>query len=117
MIVFEVKLDQILAQKERIKNFTQIPRHLDIERDLAIVVEKDVLASDILDVIKESSKLITNIQIFDIYTGEKIKDTEKSVAVKIFFNSNNALTDTDINKALEKIINNLGEKLNARLRD
>ena len=41
------------------------------------------MAQDIIDTILSSSKLVKNLQVFDIYTGEKIKDTEKSVAIKL----------------------------------
>lgn len=116
VIVFEVKLDQLLSNPPKVNKFKTLPRYLDIERDLAIVVNKEVMAQDIIDTILSSSKLVKNLQVFDIYTGEKIKDTEKSVAFKLFFNSENALTDSEINNAIERIIKNLAEKHQAYLR-
>lgn len=115
--VFEVKLDGIINQENVVKKFTPIPKHLDVQRDLAMVVERSVEVGSLIDTINQASKFVSKVQIFDIYMGEKVKATEKSVAVKIFFTSNEPLTDDIINQNLDRIIKALSKHHNARLRD
>lgn len=115
--IFEIKLDKIISQDIAVKKFASIPKHLDVQRDIAIVVDKNIEVGLLIETIRKSSKIISKVQVFDVYVGEKVKATEKSVAIKIFFNSNEPLTDDLINQNVSKIIQVLSEKHNAKLRD
>ncbi len=98
--------------------FKAISKYPSVERDLAVVVEESVTAEQIINVCaKYAGKMLTNVNIFDIYRGKGIDKGYKSVAVKFeFTNYEKTLTDEEINGKMNKIIKMLDSELNAKLR-
>ena len=89
--VAEINLDQLLANRTAKIKYKDISKYPSVVKDLAFVVKKDILNEDIVKVIKKSGgHLLTNIELFDIYTGENVLEDEKSLAY--------SLTFSDINK-------------------
>ena len=77
-----------------------------------MVVPKHVLAGQIEDVLEQrGGKILESYQLFDIYEGEQLTRGYKSLAYKIVFRaSDRTLTDDEVNKCMDKIMNGLGEK-------
>ncbi|MCH5185309.1 MAG: phenylalanine--tRNA ligase subunit beta [Oscillospiraceae bacterium] len=100
------------------RKYKGLPKFPAVTRDIAMLIDEKVLVADIEEVITSSAgKLLTDIKLFDIYKGKQIPDGKKSVAYSIVFRaSDRTLTDEEINKIFDKIINNLEDKLNAELR-
>jgi phenylalanyl-tRNA synthetase beta chain len=106
-----------LRAKKEIPVFSQITKVPSVERDIAIVVNKNVLAAEIINVIKKTDrKGLEQVKIFDLYIGDKIGDNEKSIAIKMKFTSFEPLTDDVINGKVNKVIKELSKEFNARLR-
>ena len=64
------------------------------------------------------SKLLEDVQLFDVYKGKQIKEGYKSVAYNISFRAQDrTLTDEEVNAPMKKIIAELEAKLGAQLRD
>ena len=62
-------------------------------------------------------KLLQESKVFDVYTGTGVPEGKKSIAFSITFGADDrTLTDEEINKSMEKIIQNLQNKYNATLR-
>lgn len=115
--VAEIKIDKLLRAKKEIPVFSQITKVPSVERDIAIVVNKNVLAAEIINVIKKTDrKGLEQVKIFDLYIGDKIGDNEKSIAIKMKFTSFEPLTDDVINGKVNKVIKELSKEFNARLR-
>lgn len=115
--VLEIKLDKILNTEKEITHFTQISKTPNMERDLALVVKEDIPASKIIDTIKKTErKLLSNVKIFDLYTGEKLASGYKSIAVKLTFTSNDPLTDEIVNQKVDKILKVLNKELEITIR-
>jgi phenylalanyl-tRNA synthetase beta chain len=114
--VFELDLTDILVQKEVENQFRGIPKLPYIERDIAIVLKRDIIAVDVINAIKKTEKNLLGISIFDIYTGKNVNEDEKSLAIKLKFNNDGSLTDELINNKINKILKDLSYKLNATLR-
>ena len=88
-----------------------------MERDIALVMDKDVKASDVIECILHADKqYLKDAIIFDLYQGDKIEDNKKSIAVKLIFSSDEALTDEIINGKIKRILKDLQYKLNITLR-
>ena len=88
-----------------------------VERDIALVMKKDVNAKDVIDCILKSDKqLLTNAYVFDLYEGDKINNDEKSLTIKLVFSSNDPLTDDVINAKIKRILKDLQYKMNITLR-
>ena len=115
--VCEINLQEIIDYKKETVIFKAIQKLPSVERDLALIMNKNVLASDLVECIKKSDKqILSDVQIFDLYEGEHVKEDEKSIAVKLVFTSNEQLTDEVINAKVKRILKDLQYKLNVNLR-
>ena len=115
--VCEIKLSPIYNYQRKEFKFNPIPKVPSVERDIAIVVDRSILASDIVNAIKEVKNTnIKEVNIFDVYTGEKIANDKKSIAINLVFETFETLTDEVINDKVNKILNYLNKKFNAELR-
>lgn len=118
--VYIAELDLIiiayLANMER--KYRPLPKYPAITRDIALVVDNDVMVKEIGKVIWENSKgLVESVKLFDVYTGNQIPEGKKSVAYSIIYRSyERTLTDEEINVVHDNIVERLQEKLNAELR-
>jgi len=116
--VVEVNLSPILSRKIEPIRYKPFSKYPSIERDIAVIVERGVEAGQLVDTIRQSGNMYLNkIGIFDVYTGNQIKPSEKSIAIKLTFSANRALTDNEINEMVDDIIEKLRYKHQAKLRD
>ena len=117
VVALEMNLEALLEAKVSLAKMSPISKFPSVSRDLAMLVDKSVPASDIIRVIKTSGKgLVKDARIFDIYEGSGIADNLKSVAVNIVFGKEETLTDKEINDVLDKIKYELAKSLNVSLR-
>jgi phenylalanyl-tRNA synthetase beta chain len=96
----------------------QITRYPAVERDLAIVVDKQVKACEAAEIITEcGGDLLKNIQVFDIYAGEQVAAGSKSMAFRLTFQSSEkTLTESEVSDLIDKVRNGLKANINAVLR-
>ncbi len=117
--VLEISLDKIIKNEEEVIQFSSINKYPTITRDLAIVVKKEIEASSILKVIKQTAKKnLFDLQIFDLYTGENVGQNEKSIAFKLIFEDKTKTLETsDVDKIVKSILNRLDYNFKAKLRE
>ena len=115
--VMEINLDKLLSKKVGKMKYKEISKFPSVKKDLAVVVDKNVAAGDMAQVIKKAAgSLLLGTKVFDVYTGTGLEENKKSIAYSLEFGANDrTLTDDEINQVLEKIIANL-EKQGASLR-
>ena len=118
VFVFEINLDKLLNIKAGKMKFKEISKFPSVTNDLAIVVDKNILAEQIENQIKKSAgPMLNSIRLFDVYTGKGIEENKKSLAFSLQFEKlNSTLTDEEINSIMQKIIKDLEVKLGAKLR-
>lgn len=111
--VMEINLDELLSKRVGKMKYKEISKFPNVKKDVAFVMKKDIPSVEVEKVIKKAGgKLLTNIEVFDVYAGENIGKDEKSVAYSLTFNdSKKTLTEEEITKIFENIIANV-EKLN-----
>ena len=99
------------------RHFKGIAKHPAVNRDISMVVKKDILVGQIEKVIREKGgHHLESYHLFDIYEGSQIKPGYKSVAYSITFRANDrTLEEKDITAAMDKIIAGL-EGLGIELR-
>lgn len=115
--VAEIDFDILLEKYSTTKIFSELPKYPAVERDLALTVDEKTLSGDIEKVIEASSEYVEKVKLFDVYQGEQIEKNMKSMAYEITLRSQDkTLNDQDISNAMNKIIKNLSEKVNARVR-
>lgn len=86
---------------------------------MAFIVKKDITAGMIISTIKKvGGKLLSNVQVFDVYTGEGIGEDEKSLAFSLdFIDNKRTLTEDEVMDLFNKIIVEVEKKYKAVLRD
>ena len=116
--VMELSLNDIDAKVKPIK-FKQSSKLPNIKKDLAFVVKKDVSALTLLNQIKKSGgKLLVDVDIFDVYTGENVASDEKSLAFSLTFEDpNKTLTEEEVTLVFDKIIKDVETNIDATLRN
>lgn len=99
-------------------DFVSLPRYPYVERDLAIVVSKDITVGQAEESITGiDSEIIEAVSLFDIYTGKPIPDNKKSLAFSIRYRaSDRTLTDSEVDVLHSSILRRLEENLKAELR-
>ena len=117
--VFEIDFDKLMNLHPSKMSYKDIPKFPSIIKDVAFSVDKNMYSENIEKVIKKAGgKLLTNIEVFDVYVGENIASNEKSIAYKLTFQDpTKTLTDEEIMTLFNKIINEVETKCNAKLRD
>ncbi len=114
--LFEVNLEELLSTVNREIRYTPLPKFPEILRDLALVVDWKVEAQDVQDIIR-SFPLVSQVRVFDVYTGKQVPDGKKSLAFSVHYQSHErTLTDQEVDKTQQKIIERLGRELGATLR-
>lgn len=115
--VLELDFDKICAIKN-IKKFKSLPKYPAIERDIAIIVEDKYTAAELTNFIKRSGgAILESVELFDVYSGKQIEEGHKSMAFSLVFRSTEkTLKDEEIAPNMNKIINGLSFKYNAKLR-
>jgi len=98
--------------------FAEIPKFPSVKRDLALLVNKEVQFADIKKVAIESErKLLKEVTLFDVYEGKNLEAGKKSYAVSFLIqDETKTLNDKQIDAIMTKIITNLTQKFEAKLR-
>ena len=114
----ELDIEKLFAAVNKNIKFCEISRFPAVKRDLAFVVEKNVVYKDIEDIIlKSAGKLLSDLSVFDVYEDNKLGENKRSIALNLEFSSNEkTLTDKEISSSVEKIISDLEKKLSVTLR-
>lgn len=117
--VFELDVLKIMSHKVRMMKYKEISKYPAIHKDLAFIVDQKVTSKEIMDVLKHiGGRMVTHIDVFDVYTGENVGENEKSIAYSITFeDATRTLTDEEVMKVFNKMIAEVESKLNAKVRD
>ena len=115
--VLEINLSKVLKHHETFQ-YQAPSRFPSVTRDLAILVDEDLQADDIIQIIKQTArKQLTDIHVFDIYKGANIETGKKSLAFSLTFNdANQTLKTEDVDLLMKKIMGRLTYQFKATLR-
>jgi phenylalanyl-tRNA synthetase beta chain len=101
-----------------VKSFSELSRFPEVRRDLALIADRDVAATAVLDVIRENAgEWLTDLRLFDVYQGKGIDPHRKSLAVGLTWqHPSRTLNDDEVNTTTQNILTSLEQRLNATLR-
>ena len=118
VFVMEINLDKLLSKRVGKMKYKDISQYPNVNKDVAFVMDKSKTSKDIEAVIKKAGgSLLTNIEVFDVYTGENVGENEKSIAYSLTFNDpKKTLTEEEITPIFEKIIEMVTNKCGVKLR-
>ena len=116
--VAELNLSAIEEQLQPAQPFTEITKFPAVSRDVALLLKAEITHQEVLDAIQDAGvKRLTDIKLFDIFSGDKLGVGLKSMAYSLTFqNPESSLTDEEVAKYMEKIEKSLTEKLGAEVR-
>ncbi len=117
--VIEINLDKLFSFKVKSMQYKELSKYPAIAKDMAFIVKKNIMASEVMDVIKRAcGRLLVDISVFDVYEGDKINSDEKSIAFTLTFqDQNRTLSDEEVMDLFSKAIKEVEVKLHGVLRD
>lgn len=117
--VFLFELAQELVLNKTPAKFKPLSKYPSVRRDLALLVEDKVTASDIIDCINNCKQSgLQDVVIFDIYRGKGVAEGSKSVALSLTLqNDTQTLTDSEIDAIVSTLLDALAHNTGAKLRD
>ncbi len=117
MYLLEIDLELLAKYYGKKSHFTPLPKFAEEQRDLAIVVDKNVTCGELESCMKEACKYITSIKLFDIYEGTQIGEDKKSMAFTVLFTpKEEAFGPESVDAFVKKILKTLNKNLGAELR-
>ncbi|MBP6625078.1 MAG: phenylalanine--tRNA ligase subunit beta, partial [Chitinophagaceae bacterium] len=98
--------------------FKEIPRFPLVQRDLALVLNKEILYKDVQVAVKQAkSKLLQEVKLFDVFESDKLGEGKKSYAINLsFYDAEKTLTDSEVEAEMILIIQSIEQKLGASIR-
>jgi len=119
VFVAEINLDKLYLNRTGKIKYKEINKYPTISKDFAVILNKDIMAEDIMKTIKKAGgKSLTNIEVFDVYRGKNIDEDKKSIAFSLTFEDyTKTLTDEEVTVSFEKVIKEVENKYKATLRD
>lgn len=116
--IAELNLDVLFKYSDTEKKYIPLPKFPAVTRDLAVLVDEEILVQDIEEIIKkQGGKILESVKLFDVYQGKQIPEGKKSIAYALIYRGENkTLTDNEVNKVHDKIVKTLEFKLGAELR-
>ena len=105
----------IVVPEMKYKEFSKFPS---IKKDVAFIVDRNLESAIIEKQIKKSAgSLLTNIEVFDVYTGEHVDENKKSIAYSLTFSdSKKTLTDDEVTGIFNKVIADAERVFGAEIR-
>ena len=116
--VAELELEPVYEYADPTIEYRVLPRYPTIERDIAVVVDRSVTGGALTETISESAgQWLESVRVFDVYTGERIGENKKSVALALVYrHPERTLTDEEVGEAHARVLAQLEQSYGAELR-
>jgi len=115
--ILELNIQKIVDHATEFVAYEPLPIYPSVMRDIAFSVEKSISHGDMRKAIGEVDKTIRSVVLFDVYSGEHVKDGEKSVAYRIEYRSEKeTLTAEAVEEVHNKVIAALKKKFSVEIR-
>jgi phenylalanyl-tRNA synthetase beta chain len=114
---FEMQVEMLAKYAVIIGRYQALPRFPAVSRDLAVVLAQFTPAAEVAQAIQDSAgSLLTDLRLFDVYTGEQVPAGMKSLAFALTFRAERTLTDDEVEECIKKIVSHLENSLSAKIR-
>ncbi|WP_068674581.1 phenylalanine--tRNA ligase subunit beta [Oceanobacillus sp. Castelsardo] len=116
--VFDLNVKEILGVYDSEPSFEEISKYPSVARDIAFILDKDVFAGDVKNVIEEvGAPLVKQVSIFDVYEGDNVPDGKKSIAYSLLYQDpNKTLLDDEVEASFENIVEAVNNKFKSYIR-
>ncbi|MEC2159907.1 phenylalanine--tRNA ligase subunit beta [Virgibacillus halodenitrificans] len=116
--VFDVNMETVFSEFQSIPSYNEIPKYPSIARDVAFIMDADIHAGKVKETIEAiGAPLVKSVNIFDVYHGENVEEGKKSVAYSLLYQDpEKTLTDEEIEKSFNQIVETVNNKYNTIIR-
>ncbi|WP_437273042.1 phenylalanine--tRNA ligase subunit beta [Staphylococcus aureus] len=103
--VFELNFDALMSVSVGYINYQPIPRFPGMSRDIALEVDQNIPAADLLSTIHaHGGNILKDTLVFDVYQGEHLEKDKKSIAIRLnYLDTEETLTDERVSKVQAEI--------------
>jgi phenylalanyl-tRNA synthetase beta chain len=117
--LLELDLEALLSAVQPVRHLQPLPRFPSVSQDMSLIVEEDVSAQEVEDAIRKAGgRLLSEVELFDVYRGEPIPAGKKSLAYSLTYrHEERTLTDKEVSKVHSRIAGQLRKELGAELRE
>lgn len=114
----EIDLAELGAMEKPAVRFSQLPKYPAATRDLAVIVDAEAGAGDMLrEIYAAGGARVEQVSLFDVYEGEQVGAGKKSVAYSLTLRAaDGTLTDEEVEKVMARVMKALEQKFGAKLR-
>jgi phenylalanyl-tRNA synthetase beta chain len=114
--LFELDIERLLTSMSEKRGYRPLSRFPRSVRDIAVLVDVQVPAKKMLDIVRGVS-LVSQVSLFDLYSGKQVPAGKKSVAFRIAYQSDShTLTEEDLETAENAILSRLAKDVGATRR-
>jgi len=119
ILLGELNFDSLLARRNASKSFKPLPAYPSIRRDIAMLLPEATLHEAVLNVVRQAKpQNLEKAELFDVFRGKNIPEGQKSMAYAFTYrNGDRTLTDTEVNTAHGKLVEQLRQALHATIRE
>jgi phenylalanyl-tRNA synthetase beta chain len=117
--VFDLAVNALISAAQRVRRYQPLPKFPAIVRDLALVLPQETPAQTVTEFIaKTGGPLLTDIRLFDVYTGEQVEAGYKSLAFSLVYRSaERTLTDSEVEPLYKALVDAVNATMSAKIRE
>ncbi|GAA4319254.1 phenylalanine--tRNA ligase subunit beta [Pontixanthobacter gangjinensis] len=119
VIFADFNWDEVIEiTKQQKTSYAPIPKYPSVRRDFALLLDQSVTYDEIEQIARQTEKkMLTDVNLFDVYEGKNLPEGKKSYAVSFMFqDENKTLTDKQVDKMMKKLQHRFEKELKAELR-
>jgi phenylalanyl-tRNA synthetase beta chain len=118
VVVFEIDLDHMLQLLEQKIVYHQIPRYPSIDRDVALVMDDQIAAGEVLALFRTyPSEIIEHVELFDHYKGKNLPQNTKSIGLRVTYRSKDrTLAEGEVEPVHLALVEHVAQKTGAKIR-
>jgi len=118
LVAAVLDVDLLISEVDDLYNVESIPDQPPVLEDLALVVDDEIPAQDVQDLIKQTGgKTLKEVRLFDVYRGDQLGEGKKSLAYSLVYQDpEKTLTDKEVLSIRNKIVKRLEKEIGAQLR-
>jgi len=116
--VYLFEIEQGAVGEAKLPSFEALSKFPEVRRDLAVLLAQETTAESVLTCVKSvAGESLTDLKVFDVYTGKGIDIERKSLALGLTYqHPSRTLTEEEINTSVDAVVQCLKEELGASLR-
>jgi len=118
VVVFEIDIDHLLPLLEQKIVYRQIPKYPSIDRDVALVIDDQIAAGEVLSLFRNyPSEILSHVELFDHYKGKNLPQDMKSLGIRVTYRSKTGtLAESDVEPFHHALVEHVTKKTGAKIR-